>query len=75
MARDLHELIREAAELPESDRATLAGAMIESLDPKPTPAVKAAWSREIERRVREIDEGSVELIDWEEVRAELLADE
>ncbi|HEU4886940.1 MAG TPA: addiction module protein [Thermoanaerobaculia bacterium] len=40
-----------------------------------TPAVQAAWSREIERRVREIDEGSVELIDWEEVRAELLADE
>ena len=75
MARDLKELIKEAAELPESDRATLAGAMIESLDPRPTPEVKAAWSREIERRVREIDEVSVELIDWEEVRAELFADE
>ena len=75
MARDLKELIREAAELPESDRATLAGAMIESLEPRPTPEVKAAWSREIERRVREIDAGSVELIDWEEVRAELFADE
>lgn len=75
MARDLNELIREAAELPESDRATLAGAMIESLDPKPTPAVKAAWSREIERRVREVDDGTVELIEWEKVRAELFADE
>jgi len=75
MARDLKELLREAAELPESDRATLAGAMIESLDPKPTPEVKAAWSREIERRVREIDAGSVELIDWDDVRAELFADE
>jgi putative addiction module component (TIGR02574 family) len=75
MARDLKELIREAAELPETDRATLAGVMIESLDPKPSPEVKAAWSREIERRVREVDEGTVELIDWEEVRAELFADE
>ena len=75
MARDVKELIREAAELSESDRATLAGAMIESLDPKPTAAVKTAWSREIERRVREIDEGSVELLDWEDVRAELFADE
>jgi putative addiction module component (TIGR02574 family) len=75
MARDVKELIREAAQLPESDRATLAGAMLESLDPAPTPEVKAAWSREIERRVREIDEGSVELIDWEDVRAELFADE
>lgn len=75
MARDLKELIREAAELPDSDRATLAGVMIESLDPKPTAAIKAAWSREIERRVKEIDEGSVELISWEQVRAELFADE
>lgn len=75
MARDLKELIREAAELPESDRATLAGVMLESLDPKPTPEVKAAWSREIERRVRDIDEGAVELLDWEDVRAELFAHE
>ena len=75
MARDLKELIREAVELPESDRATLAGVMIESLDPRPTPEVKAAWSREIERRVREIDEGTVELLDWEDLRAELFADE
>ena len=75
MARDLKELIREAVELPESDRATLAGVMLESLDPQPTPEVKAAWSREIERRVREVDEGAVELLDWQDVRAELFADE
>ncbi|MDP9193200.1 MAG: addiction module protein [Acidobacteriota bacterium] len=74
MARDLKELIRDAVELPESDRATLAGVMLESLDPPPTPAVKAAWSREIERRIHEIDDGSVELLDWEAVRAELFAD-
>ena len=71
MARDLKELIKEAAELPEADRATLAGAMIESLDPRPTAEAKAAWSREIERRVRDIEEGTVDLADWAEVRAEL----
>ncbi|MGN6184786.1 MAG: addiction module protein [Thermoanaerobaculia bacterium] len=75
MARDLKDLIREAVELPESDRATLAGVMIESLDPRPTADVKAAWSKEIERRVREVDDGTVELLDWESVRAELFADE
>jgi hypothetical protein len=37
--------------------------------------VKAAWSREIARRVQEIDEGTVELIAWEDLRAELFADE
>lgn len=75
MARDIKELIKEAAELSESDRATLAGAMLESLEPEPTPEVKAAWSREIERRVREVDSRAVELIDWEDIRAELFADE
>ena len=60
--------------LLEPDRATLAGVMIESLDPAPAPEVKAAWSREIERRVREIDDGTVELIDWEEIRDELFAE-
>jgi len=75
MARDLKQIFQEAAELPENDRATLAGLLFESLDPKPTPAVKAAWSREIERRVREVENGSVDLVSWEEVRAELFGDD
>ena len=33
--------------------------------------IEAAWSKEIKRRLAEIDAGSVELIPWEEVRAEL----
>jgi hypothetical protein len=75
MVRDLKELIREAVELPDTARATLAGVMLESLDPRPTPEVRSAWSREIERRVQEIDDGTVELLDWQDVRAELFADE
>jgi len=65
ISRDLKELIRDATALPQSDRASLAGVLIESPDPKLTPEVAAAWSREIERRVRELDDGSVELVDWE----------
>ena len=33
--------------------------------------IEVAWSKEIERRLAEIDAGDVELIPWEEVRAEL----
>jgi len=32
-----------------------------------------AWSKEIERRLAEVDAGSVELIHWEELRSELLS--
>jgi len=33
--------------------------------------IEAAWSKEIERRVTEIDAGTVELVSWEEVCEEL----
>ena len=71
MTRDLKELFQEAARWPERDRATLAGLLIESLEPAPEPDVEAAWSEEIARRVSEIEAGTVEMIPWEEVRAEL----
>ncbi len=75
MERNLKEVFREAAQLPERDRATLAGLLIETLDPVSEPDVEAARSEEmpeeIKRRLAEIDAGTVELIPWEEVRAEL----
>jgi len=71
MTRDLKQLFREAFDLPESDRATLAGLLIESLEPPPDPDVEEAWAIEAERRWREIESGAVRTIPWEEVRAKL----
>lgn len=73
MASNLKDVFQAAAQLPENDRAALAGLLIETLDPASEPEVEAAWSEEIRRRLAEIDGGTVELIPWEEVRAELLA--
>jgi putative addiction module component (TIGR02574 family) len=64
--------VRDASELSERDRATLAGLLIESLDAEPEPDVEAAWSAEIERRVADIDSGNVKAIPWEDVRRRLL---
>jgi putative addiction module component (TIGR02574 family) len=71
MARDLKKLFREAFDLPENDRATLAGLLIESLEAPPDPDVEEAWAEVAERRWREIESGSVQTIPWEEVRAKL----
>ena len=71
MSRNLRDLFREAAQLPERDRATLAGLLLETLDPGTEPDVEAAWSSEIARRVAELDTGTVQTIPWEEVREEL----
>ena len=72
MPKDFNEIFREAAELSEQDRATLAGLLIESLEGEPDPDVEAAWAAEIERRVAELDAGTVKTIPWEEVRQRLL---
>jgi putative addiction module component (TIGR02574 family) len=72
MPRDFNEILRDAAELSEHDRATLAGLLIESLEGEPDPGVEAAWAAEIERRVAELDAGNVTTIPWEEVRQRLL---
>ena len=74
MERNLNDLFQQAVQLPERDRATLAGLLIETLDPVSEPDVEAAWSEEIRRRVAEVDAGTVELIAWEDVRAELFGE-
>jgi putative addiction module component (TIGR02574 family) len=73
MTGDVQDLFRRAAELSEGDRAELAGLLIESLEGEPDTGVEAAWAEEVERRVRQVDAGEVELIPWEQVRAELFA--
>jgi putative addiction module component (TIGR02574 family) len=72
MPKDFNEIFRDATELSEHDRATLAGLLIESLEGEPDPGVEAAWAAEIERRVAELDAGTVKTIPWEEVRQRLL---
>jgi Putative addiction module component len=49
--RTLSDVFQQAVQLPERDRATLAGLLIETLDPLSEPDVEAAWSEEIERRL------------------------
>jgi len=72
MPKDFKDVFRDATELSEHDRATLAGLLIESLEGEPDPDVEAAWAAEIERRVAELDAGTVQPIPWEEVRQRLL---
>jgi putative addiction module component (TIGR02574 family) len=71
MARSARELFDEAMRLEPQERATLIRLLIEALDADTDEGVEDAWRVEIERRVAELDSGSVETIPWEEVRARL----
>ena len=72
MSRSFADIWKEAAELSEQDRAALAGLLIESLEGESDDEVAAAWKGEIERRVAELEAGTVQTVPWEDVRRRLL---
>jgi putative addiction module component (TIGR02574 family) len=71
MTETAEELLKRALSLDEKDRASLAGALIESLHGEPDPDVEDAWEAEIRRRVAELEAHSVETIPWSKVRERL----
>ena len=66
----VEELSARAKALPSQDRARLAEELLDSLEGESDTDADAAWDREIERRVAEIESGAVKLISAENVHAE-----
>jgi putative addiction module component (TIGR02574 family) len=54
--------------LPADDRAALAESLLASLEADDEEDAEAAWVSEIERRVADLDAGTVQTIPWPEVR-------
>ena len=71
MKRDATTLLREALGLPAQDRAAIAEALLASLDEDVDDDAEAAWRSEVERRIAELDSGSVSSIPWHAVRQRL----
>jgi putative addiction module component (TIGR02574 family) len=72
MSRAADEVLKDALELPVEARAALVDSLLDSLDTTVDPDAEALWQAEILRRTREIDEGSVQLVPWSELRARLI---
>jgi putative addiction module component (TIGR02574 family) len=69
----LDKLRSEALRLPEDERAELAHSLVLSLDGPADENAESAWDAEIERRLAEIDAGTAELVDREELRRRMRA--
>lgn len=69
----LDKVRSEALRLSETDRAELAHSLVESLDGPPDADAESVWDAEILRRLAEIDSGTAELIDREELRRRMRA--
>lgn len=65
-------VLSQALELDEEERQLLALRLEASLGEAKEPGYDAAWEAEIKRRVEELERGEVELIEWEEVRRDLM---
>jgi len=73
MTQEAADLLKKALSLPVSERADLAGSLIESLDNTQDESVQAAWDEEVVRRMADIDSGAVKPALLEDARRRLLS--
>jgi putative addiction module component (TIGR02574 family) len=67
------ELLAQVLRLPRSERARVAEELLSSLE-EPEDDVAAAWASELQRRSRELADGTVVPVPLETARAEILAE-
>jgi len=72
MGKEDSRLFDDALKLPPEARAALAGILIESLDQQVDTDAESAWSEEIERRARELDNGTAHGVPWNKARRTIL---
>ncbi len=65
-------LLSEALQLPEKDRADLAGRLIQSLHPHAEPDVEAAWAKEVDRRLDGFEERKESSRPWNSIKQSIL---
>ena len=68
MGETVDELLKRALGLDEQDRASIAGALIESLHVHSEAGTEKAWDAEIQRRVRDLEVRAVEQSSRSKVR-------
>jgi hypothetical protein len=68
-------VLDQALKLPDEERSKLAASLLRSLEPEgdelSTDEWDRVWSAELEKRLREVREGTTELLDGDDVLAEL----
>jgi hypothetical protein len=67
MSTSVDKIISQALNLPSEARACVAEKLIESLDMEPGAALSSGWREEVRKRCHEVDAGSVQLRDAQDV--------
>jgi len=65
-------LLADATQLPLAERIQLIEALWDTVPDDSLPPLSEEWLTEIRRRSAEYDSGTVEVVPWEEIRADAL---
>ena len=68
MTTEVSKLLEKALSLSIDEQEALAESLISNLGGKVDQEVQAAWDKEIERRIAELDSGKTKTVAWTEVR-------
>lgn len=68
MTKATEAVLANALRLGPDERAELAAEVLASLDGPADPGAEAAWALEIKRRVQAIEDGTIELESWQDVK-------
>ena len=71
MPRKISEIVEEASQLPEGERAELIEQLIFANSKNLDPKIEQAWADTALRRLEEIESGKIKLIPGEQVMAEI----
>ena len=66
------KVLKDALRLPIEARAALASHLLDSLDDSIDEDVELAWSKEIERRIDDLERGKVRTVPWSVARRQIL---
>jgi putative addiction module component (TIGR02574 family) len=72
MPMTVEELLAQSLSLPAPERARVAREIIASLDDETDADAAERWLDEIRRRAAELDAGSAEAVEWEQLRTRLV---
>jgi putative addiction module component (TIGR02574 family) len=71
MGKELNGILEKVLNMPQQQRAFLAGQLIDSLEPQVDIDIEAAWQQEVYKRVSEAKEGTIAFIPWTDARRRL----
>ena len=68
MKQTTKKVLDAVMELPEKEKLRVVEELLAGLEGEADPDTEAAWTAEIERRTREIEQGEVKPVPWSTVK-------